>query len=221
MAVEAIKVDLGAAIERCSGDTDLLSQVLSETFEKTRDEAIPQIKAAIEADDVNQVHFHAHSVKGSAATVGFLSLSAAAKKLDDVAKMKTLEGASEYLAELEMELDRAFDYHRKHTEAEEEALERCGGDKELFCQIAKEMVTEALPDQIKSLREGIEGKDEESVLSACEQLQDASETIGSAYLLSLAKSMVEGGQDKWESLLVQIEEEFEKVQVYWENVEGE
>jgi hypothetical protein len=32
-------------------------QVLSETFEKTRDEAIPQIKAAIEADDVNQVCF--------------------------------------------------------------------------------------------------------------------------------------------------------------------
>ena len=50
----------------------------------------------------SQVHFHAHSVKGSAATVGFLSLSAAAKKLDDVAKMKTLEGASEYLAELEV-----------------------------------------------------------------------------------------------------------------------
>ena len=65
--------------------------------------------------------------------------------------------------------------------------------------------------QIKSLREGVEGNDEASVLSASEQLQDASETIGSAYLLSLAKSMVEGGQDKWESLLVQIEEEFEKV----------
>jgi len=65
--------------------------------------------------------------------------------------------------------------------------------------------------QIKSLREGVEGNDEASVLSASEQLQDASETIGSAYLLNLAKSMVEGGQDKWESLLVQIEEEFEKV----------
>lgn len=49
-----------------------------------------------------------------------------------------------------MELNRAFDYHKKHIDAEEEALERCGGDRELFCQIAKEMVTEALPDQVYS-----------------------------------------------------------------------
>ena len=47
-----------------------------------------------------------------------------------------------------MELNRAFVYHKNHTDAEEEALERCGGDRELFCQIAKEMVTEALPDQV-------------------------------------------------------------------------
>jgi hypothetical protein len=39
MAVEAIKVDLGAAIERCSGDTDLLSQVQSTAGIPTQDPA--------------------------------------------------------------------------------------------------------------------------------------------------------------------------------------
>ena len=37
MAVEPIKVDLGAAIERCSGDTDLLSQVHSPAGISTQD----------------------------------------------------------------------------------------------------------------------------------------------------------------------------------------
>jgi hypothetical protein len=56
---------------------------------------------------------------------------------------------------IQEELDRALEYYQLHNAAVAEALDRCGGDVELFNQIAKEMVAEVLPGQVESLESAI------------------------------------------------------------------
>ena len=48
---------------------------------------LPQIKQALLDGDTHAAHFATHSIKGASATIGFDSLSAAAKALDDLVQL--------------------------------------------------------------------------------------------------------------------------------------
>jgi HPt (histidine-containing phosphotransfer) domain-containing protein len=98
--------------------------------------------------DAADAHFHAHSIKGASATIGFDGLSKAAKALDDLVKGGTVEGAMPLIEDLQEQLNLAIEYWEKHTQALANALERCGDDQELFYQIAKEMVQDVIPSQV-------------------------------------------------------------------------
>eukprot|EP00281_Chroomonas_sp_CCMP1168_P034652 CAMPEP_0206239264 /NCGR_PEP_ID=MMETSP0047_2-20121206/15281_1 /ASSEMBLY_ACC=CAM_ASM_000192 /TAXON_ID=195065 /ORGANISM="Chroomonas mesostigmatica_cf, Strain CCMP1168" /LENGTH=263 /DNA_ID=CAMNT_0053663905 /DNA_START=48 /DNA_END=837 /DNA_ORIENTATION=+ len=220
-----IQVDLGAALERCSGDTELLSQVVTETMEKAQAEQVPKIRSAMADGDVKEVHFHAHSIKGASATIGFLSLSAAAKELDDLVKGESLAGAEPLVDNLETELKRALDYYQKHCEAQAEALERCGGDTELFNQISKEMVSDVIPGQLEALEAAVLSGDAPAVDAGGRQLLDAAETIGAFNLMALAKPMIDkaeaGSLDGSAEALEEVKAEIERVTAYWDNLEDD
>uniref|UniRef100_A0A7S0W071 HPt domain-containing protein n=1 Tax=Hemiselmis tepida TaxID=464990 RepID=A0A7S0W071_9CRYP len=220
-----INVDLGSALERCSGDVSLLSQVVSETLHKSMDEQMPKLRQAIETGDIKEVHFHAHSMKGASATVGFLSLSAAAKALDDIAKANSLEGAGGFADDLEEEFKRAIKYFDAHTQAMEEALARCGGDTELFNSIAKEMAESLLPEQLASLEEGIVAGDAATVDSTAVQMMDASDTMGAFFLSQLLKPLAKkaqaGSVEGAKEVLEEVSAEVGKLGTFWGNVEEE
>uniref|UniRef100_A0A6U4M8F5 HPt domain-containing protein n=1 Tax=Hemiselmis andersenii TaxID=464988 RepID=A0A6U4M8F5_HEMAN len=220
-----ISVDLGSALERCSGDVELLSQVVSQTLQKSVDEQLPKVRQAIEEGDVNQVHFHAHSMKGASATVGFLSLSAAAKALDDIAKKDSLEGASGLADTLEQEFTWAIKYFDKHTEALDGALSRCGGDTGLFYSIAKEMAGSLMPELLVTMEEGVGAGDAQKIQEATEQMLDASETIGAFHLASLLQPLLKkaqsGSVDGAVEVFAEVTEEVGKVSTFWVNVEND
>jgi HPt (histidine-containing phosphotransfer) domain-containing protein len=150
-------------------------QVVSETFEKARTEQLQLIRTALQVSNVEvyffhdlhlvrlwisidglssqkgdaaDAHFHAHSIKGASATIGFDGLSKAAKALDDLVKGGTVEGAMPLTEDLQEQLNLAIEYWERHTQALANALERCGDDQELFYQIAKEMVQDVIPSQV-------------------------------------------------------------------------
>lgn len=115
------KVNLAGSLERCSGDMELLNQVLhpppsplppsslpasslasrgaaeanagsheqvvDETLQKVKSDQLPQIKQALIDGDMHAAHFATHSIKGASATIGFDSLSHAAKALDDLVQL--------------------------------------------------------------------------------------------------------------------------------------
>jgi HPt (histidine-containing phosphotransfer) domain-containing protein len=62
-------------------------QVVDETLQKVKTDQLPQIKAALADSDTHAAHFATHSIKGASATIGFDSLSAAAKALDDLVRL--------------------------------------------------------------------------------------------------------------------------------------
>ena len=105
--------------------------------------------------DAADAHFHAHSIKGASATIGFDGLSKAAKALDDLVKGGTVEGSQPLLEELQEQLNLAIEYWERHTKAIANALERCGDDQELFYQIAKEMVQDVIPSQVNNCYLGV------------------------------------------------------------------
>mmetsp|Transcript_41592 Transcript_41592/g.98559 ORF Transcript_41592/g.98559 Transcript_41592/m.98559 type:complete len:232 (+) Transcript_41592:192-887(+) len=218
-----LRIDLAAALERCSGDIELLSQVVSETLEKAKNEQIPKIKTALEGGDAKEIHFHAHSIKGASATTGFDCLSKAAKGLDDLVKGGTCEGAQPLLQAMESELESCIEYWRRHEECMANGLERCGEDKELFQQISKEMAEDIMPSQLESIEAALAEGDAENVAQFAMQLTEAAETIGGAALCDCVKPLSEaaesGDLSGAKPMIELIRLEIEHMGAFWAAVE--
>jgi len=220
-----VAVNLASALERCSGDTELLTQVISETFEKAKTEQLQHIRTALQNGDHAGAHFHAHSIKGASATIGFDGLSKAAKALDDLVKGGTVEGSQPLVEELQEQLDLACDYWDRHTKAIANALERCGDDQELFYQIAKEMVQDVIPGQVESVEAALRDADAGALHAAALQLLDAAETIGAAPLIDalrpLADSAAAGKLDDAAAMVQCVRSEADGTVAYWNQIEME
>jgi HPt (histidine-containing phosphotransfer) domain-containing protein len=65
---------------------------------------VEDLATVVAAGDVAQVDLHAHSLKGGAANVGAVRVSAAARELEMLAKSGSLEGAAAMLARVQEEL---------------------------------------------------------------------------------------------------------------------
>mmetsp|Transcript_32826 Transcript_32826/g.65872 ORF Transcript_32826/g.65872 Transcript_32826/m.65872 type:complete len:231 (-) Transcript_32826:327-1019(-) len=220
-----LRIDLATALERCSGDLDLLSQVVSETLDKARDEQVPKMRTALEAGDAKEVHFHAHSIKGASATTGFDCLSKAAKDLDDLVRQGNVDGALPLLESMVVELDSCREYWKRHEECMASGLERCGDDKELFMQIAKEMAADIMPSQLESIEEAVAGGDPANVSQFAMQLLEAAETIGGAALCEAVKPL-QAAADKGDlsgaqAMLDEIKLENEHMAAFWATVEDD
>mmetsp|Transcript_46762 Transcript_46762/g.75333 ORF Transcript_46762/g.75333 Transcript_46762/m.75333 type:complete len:223 (-) Transcript_46762:424-1092(-) len=218
-------VDLAAALERCSGSLELLQQVVSETLNKAKTEQVPEIRQSIEGGDHTKAHFHSHSIKGASATIGFDGLSAIAKELDDLVRTGTVDGSVPLVDRLEAELEESLEYWKSHETAMAIALERCSDDQELFLEIAKEMISDVVPEQLTSLEKAVGEGDAASINICAVQLKDAAETIGASQLIFLLGPVItdtnDGKCDGCADSLQLIKEEAAKVSAFWEAVEAD
>ena len=219
------QLDLAAALERCSGSLDLLQQVVSETLHKAKSEQLPEIRKAVEESDGKTAHFHSHSIKGASATIGFVGLSASAKELDDLVRTGTVEGALPLVDALEQELSGSCTCWSAHEAAMASALERCSGDSELLLEIAKEMSSEVVPDQLQSLKAALKEGSAEQVNTTAVQLKDAAEAIGAAQLLSLLQPLLDasgrGSLEGGDAIVDSIQTEVENVAAFWSIVDAD
>jgi len=214
------KVNLAGSLERCSGDMELLNQVVDETLQKVKSDQLPQIKQALIDGDMHAAHFATHSIKGASATIGFDSLSHAAKALDDLVRVGTQEGAEPLLENLETALDGSLEYWEQHDASFKEALERVGDDMELLTQIAQEMATDLLPEQLTSLEEAIAEASAANVDQCSDEIMEAGVTIGAARLIKMIgmlKESTSGGSVTEESrnMVEKIKEECADVCAFW------
>ena len=97
VAPEVARVlELEATLENLGGDPELLQEIL-DFFLEMAPQQLDDLQAAVEAGDVAAVDLQAHSMKGGAANVGAVRVSAAARDLEMLAKGGGLDGASRAL----------------------------------------------------------------------------------------------------------------------------
>jgi two-component system sensor histidine kinase/response regulator len=96
-------------LERCLGDRNFLEKTLIKFRDRLRDE-LDQIEAKLDAGDSKQVERLAHSLKGAAANLAAQPLSAAAARLESLAREGNLDAARTCLAELRDEARRFIEY---------------------------------------------------------------------------------------------------------------
>uniref|UniRef100_A0A7S4UES6 HPt domain-containing protein n=1 Tax=Guillardia theta TaxID=55529 RepID=A0A7S4UES6_GUITH len=218
-----VEVDLATALERCSGSMELLNQVVSETLTKAEAEQMPMIRKAVSEGDSQTAHFHAHSIKGASATIGFDSLSKAAKALDDLVRTGSTENAQELVDNMEESLKVCLEYWQDHESAMNSALERCSDDQELFLEIAKEMAKDVVPEQLQALESALADNDVGGVQTSAQQLKDASETIGASVLMKLLGRLLElcdkGETGGMAEIVEEMKGEVAKVSAFWECAE--
>ena len=92
--------DRQAFIERLMGDMDLVREITA-GFVKDVPEQIHKLRKYIGKGDVKGAGDQAHSIKGAAANIGGLALSAAALAIEQAARDNSLEKVAAFLPELE------------------------------------------------------------------------------------------------------------------------
>ncbi len=92
--------DYAAMSGRLMGD-DSLVRTVAETFLTDMSVQIKQLKSVVAAGGAQQVTSQAHKIKGAAANVGGMALSAQARKMEQAGKTGELEAARQGLPELE------------------------------------------------------------------------------------------------------------------------
>ncbi|SEI52822.1 PAS domain S-box-containing protein [Allopseudospirillum japonicum] len=102
-AEEIPVLDLDAALARLGGNLELLQQ-LCEIFVPHQRELIHELAMAIEKQDYRAMVLHAHSIKGGAATLGALQLSACAAQAETQARAQQ-ELTSTHIHALQQHLD--------------------------------------------------------------------------------------------------------------------
>ena len=73
---------------------------LLDTYTHTTDETLAHLRTAVSSKDVEQIRFHAHRLKGSSGTLGFLRVYALCKELEDHTKDSSLEGVYDALTRI-------------------------------------------------------------------------------------------------------------------------
>ena len=104
--------DYAGAKERLMDDDEMLQAVL-ESFLETTPELLQEIQTAADAKDLPSCERHAHSLKGSAATLGAMRLRAIAEKMEHLGKAGNLEA---YIAAIPLMLEK-FEEFKKATES--------------------------------------------------------------------------------------------------------
>jgi two-component system, sensor histidine kinase and response regulator len=89
-------------LRRLQGNDELLGELVR-LFVVDAPKQITEIHAALEANAASRLEYAAHSLKGSAASLGAQALAAVAKKLEFRGREENLEGAQGELAELDHE----------------------------------------------------------------------------------------------------------------------
>lgn len=100
-------VDWELALRRVAGDRALLLQVL-EAFREEVPRRLQELRAALEAGDVQAVHHTAHTLKGAAASIAAARAVAAAWRLESLAAQGTLTGSDPIAIQVEAELGRVL-----------------------------------------------------------------------------------------------------------------
>ncbi len=91
--------DYAGAKERLMDDDEMLQAVL-ESFLETTPKLLKEIQTATEAKDLPACERHAHSLKGSAATLGAMRLHADAEKMEHLGKAGNLEAYIEAIPKM-------------------------------------------------------------------------------------------------------------------------
>ncbi len=87
------------AVQLDAGGADLVSE-LAQLFISEGQTRLEQLSSALEASDAKALKAHAHSLKGSASTLGALRLSSACKELEKTAQDGAFQDAAERFAEI-------------------------------------------------------------------------------------------------------------------------
>ncbi len=90
-------LDLETALERLGGDKEFLIELLDELVQQI-EQTLPDLKAAIEAENYDEVRSIAHGMKGAAANLGADKAMENFLKLEMMGKEHNLNGAMEALA---------------------------------------------------------------------------------------------------------------------------
>jgi len=103
VAPEVARVlDLEGTLENLGGDPELLKELLDYFLELAPGQ-LDELGAAVEAGDTAAVDLQAHAMKGGAANVGAVRVSATARELEMLAKGGGLDGAAAIFARLRAE----------------------------------------------------------------------------------------------------------------------
>jgi Amt family ammonium transporter len=105
---QELPIDVATLLDRCVGDKAFVAKILDK-FGRRVGSDVDALRAAIEASDLAAVTRFAHTMKGSAANVSAVALSAACGVLEKEARAGELTAAPERLASIGAELDRFFD----------------------------------------------------------------------------------------------------------------
>jgi histidine phosphotransfer protein HptB len=100
-------IDMAAALERLDGDRGLFNE-LAHLFEEECPKAVEGMRQAIAQHDVKSLELHAHSLKGSSASLGAFSVAQAAGEIERLARSDNLEGTSDQFGVLQDEIERLF-----------------------------------------------------------------------------------------------------------------
>lgn len=95
-------LSLDETLANLGGDPELLKELL-DFFVEIAPQQLDDLEAAIAAADMAAVEMQAHGMKGGAANVGAVGMTAPARRLEFLAKEGGLDGAAALLNELRTE----------------------------------------------------------------------------------------------------------------------
>ena len=95
-------LDLGGTLENLGRDPELYQEIF-DFFMEIVPQQLDDLQAVQEAGDVAAVDLQAHSMKGGAANVGAVRVTAVARDLEMLAKSGSLDGAADLVAQLRVE----------------------------------------------------------------------------------------------------------------------
>ncbi len=103
-----VLLNVDELLDRAFGDR-MLARDMANMFIDSAPIYLESIRKALAADNSAALAESAHKLKGSAATIALLSLSAAAFKIESLAEAGELESAGQRLPELEQQIEQGVD----------------------------------------------------------------------------------------------------------------
>ena len=104
MAIEQLGQDSGLdlieLLSRVEGDYELLRDI-SDIFNEEFPKSYQILTAALALNDLKQVQFSAHTLKGMFSSLSFVRASACARRIELMARVEQREGIDEEIASLE------------------------------------------------------------------------------------------------------------------------
>ncbi len=97
-------LDLNGTMENLGGDPELYREIL-DFFMEMVPQQLDDLEQVQVAGDVAAVDMQAHAMKGGAANVGAVAITAAARELELLAKNGSLEGAADLVAKLRADFE--------------------------------------------------------------------------------------------------------------------